>query len=84
MVCGDEKIAKDEGGGIGIGEGDGKLEWLGDRVVVEIQRVTDLVERIREIQSEVATLEGKVAGEEGQEDKVAVEVREKELMMCGE
>ena len=46
MVCGDEVIAKNEGGGTGIDEGEGKSDLLGEVVVVGSQRFPESVERI--------------------------------------
>ena len=43
--------------------------------------MTCSVERIQEVHLGMVTLEGKVAEEVGQEDKVAVDVNEGELMM---
>ena len=45
IVHRDKVIAKDEGGGMGMGEGDGKSDLLRDSVVVENQRFADSVER---------------------------------------
>ena len=38
MWRGDEEIPKDEGGGTGIGEGEGKSDLLDNGVVIENQR----------------------------------------------
>ena len=43
-----------------------------------------MVERIWEVQLEVVMLEGSIAEEDGQEDRVTVEVREGELMLYDE
>ena len=65
IVYGEEEIAKEEGGGIGIDEEDRKSDLLGDRVVVGIQRLLESVERIQVFQPGVVTLDGKVVGEVG-------------------
>ena len=65
MICGDEEIAKDEDGGMGMEEAEGKFDLLRDRVVSGIQRIADSVERTQEVQLRVVMLKGRVAGEEG-------------------
>ena len=45
------------------------------------QRVVCLVERRWEVHPGVMMFDGKVVGDEGQEDRVAVNVKEGELMM---
>ena len=63
IVGGDEEIAK-EGEGIGIGKGEGKSDLFRDRVVVEIQRLPESVEKMQVVQPGVATLDGRAAGAE--------------------
>ena len=46
IVHGEEVIDTEEGGGIGMGEGDGQSDLLGDRMVIGIQRLPELVERM--------------------------------------
>ena len=43
IVHGEEETAKDKGGGIGIGESEGKSDLLGDGVVVGNQRFSTLL-----------------------------------------
>ena len=69
---------------IGTGDRMGKYRLLDDRVYSENQSSVCLVERRQVVHPGVATLDGRVAGDERQEDKVAVEVRVGELMMCNE
>ena len=82
IVCRDELKAKDEDRGIGMGEGEGKSKWLGDGMELGIQRMANSVDRSWEVQPGVATLEDRVAGDKGQEERVEVEVKEGELMLC--
>ena len=46
MVCRDKVTTKNKGGGIGIGEGDGKSDLLEDSIAAGNQRFADSVERI--------------------------------------
>ena len=77
------------GGEIGKEDRVGKSEVLGDGVCSGYQRMACSVERRQEVHLGVATLEGRVTGDEGQEDRVMVEIREGELMcltsipLCG-
>ena len=66
---------------IGNGDGAGKSEWFGEGVYTGFQRLL-VSGKGWVVHPGVATLEGRVAGEEVQEVKVAVEVSEGELMMC--
>ena len=75
IVQGDEVTAK--------GEEEGKLDLFGDGVAPGNQKVVVSVERIWVVQPGVATLEGSVVDDEGQEDKVAVDVKDGELMFNG-
>ena len=81
IVQGDEVRARDEGRGIGIGEGEGKFDLLEDGVLAGNQRVAISVERRQEVHPEVVMFEDKVVGNEGQEERVTVEVKEGELML---
>ena len=69
---------------MGIGEGEGKLNLLGDRVAVGNQRFLKVLERVQAPHPGVTTLEGSISENKVQEERVAVEVREGELMMCDE
>ena len=69
---------------IGKGDGVGKSEVLGDRVCSGYQRVVCSVERRQEVHPGMTMFNGKVAGDERQEDRVVEEVREEELMMFDE
>ena len=84
IVCGDEVMAKDEGRGIGMGKGEGKSKWLRDSMELGIQRTANSVDRSWEVQPVVATLEDRVAGDKRQEERVVIEVKERELMLCDE
>ena len=44
IVCGDKVTANDEGGGMRIGDGDGKFDLLWDGMPLRNQRVTISVE----------------------------------------
>ena len=61
-----DTVAKDEGGGIGMGEEDGKSDLLGDGVAVENQRFLKslMSRRVQVSHSGVVMLEGKISGEE--------------------
>ena len=63
----------------------GRVELLGGGVCLEHQSLVCLVEKKRqEVYPGVVTFDGSIAGEEGQEDRMVVEVRGRELMMCSE
>ena len=66
------------------GDGVGKAESWRDGVCMGDQRSVGSEMRERVVHLGVAMLEGRVSGEEAQEDKVAVVVSEGELMMFGE
>ena len=68
-------------GDIGKGEGVGKEELSGSRVCSSTQSSTHSVERGRVVQPEMAMLEGKVLGEEEQEVKVVVDIKDGELIV---
>ena len=65
------------------GEGIGKEVLLGEGVCLRNQS-SACAGRGRVVHPGVATLDGRVSGEEVREVKVAVEVRDGELMMFGE
>ena len=76
IVGGDEEIAK--------GDGAGNVELLGNGVCSGSQGLVCLEGRGQVVHPGVATLDGRVVEDVGQEDRVAVDVREEELMMCDE
>ena len=66
-------------------DGVGKSGLLGGGVCLESQSLVHSVgERRQEVHPGVATLNGRVLGDEEHEDKVVVVVRDRELMMCNE
>ena len=69
------------GGETEAGEGMGKEVLLGEGVCLDNQSSTGSAGRGRVVHPGVATLDGRVSGEEEREVKVAVDVRERELMM---
>ena len=82
IVGGGEDVTMEEE--IDRGDRVGNIELLGDRVCLENQgsMFSEGMERVAH--PGVATLDGRVSGEEVQEVKVVVEVREGELMMFDE
>ena len=78
IVGGGEDITIEE---MGKGDRVGKSELLGDRVCMENQSSACSVERRQMVHPRVVMLEGDVVGDEGQEDKVMVEVNEWELIV---
>ena len=78
----EEEVAMDEK--MGKEDRVGELDLLGDRVCLGYQNMVYLVVNRWEVHLGVATLEGKVAEDEGQEDRVVVEVSKGEFMMCNE
>ena len=79
IVVGEEILAMDEEE-IGKGGSVGRSDLLRDGVCSGSQRVVCLMERGWVVHPGVVMLEGKVVGDEGQEDRVTVEVSEGELM----
>ena len=71
-------------GEIDRGDGVGKEEPPGGRVCSGSQSLTCSEERERVAHLEVATLEGSILGEEEQEVKVAVDVKDGELIVFNE
>ena len=63
------------------GDGVGKVESWRDGVFVGDHRLIGSVTRGQVVHPGVATLDGRVAGDEEQEVKVVVDVREEELML---
>ena len=64
------------------GDGVGKAELLGSGVCLGSQSSACSVRKKRwEVHPGVAMFEGRVAGDEGQEDKMVVDVKDGELMM---
>ena len=72
------------GGEMDRRDGVGKEELLGSGVYSGIQSLALSVERGWVVHPEVAVLEGRVFRKEDQEVRVAVDVREGELMMFDE
>ena len=81
MVEGREVVTT--GGETDVGDGMGKEVLLGEGVCLWSQSSMGLVGRGRVVHPGVAMLEGRVFREEEQEVKVAVDVRDRELIMCG-
>ena len=80
---GDEEVATGEERD--RGDRVGKAEPLGSGVCLGSQSLARSVGKKRqEVHSGVAMLDGRVAGDKGQEDKVAVDVSEGEFMICDE
>ena len=68
---------------MGSGDGIGKSDLLRDGVHSGSQSsVCSVGKKRQEVHLGVTMFDGSIAGEEGQEDKVAVDVKERELMMC--
>ena len=81
-IVGEEEVTMEEE--IGKGDREGKFDLLSKGVCSGYQSVVCSVERMREVHSGVVMFKGRVAGDERQEDRVGMEVREGELMMFGE
>ena len=65
------------------GDGVGKEELLGEGVCLGCQSSMGSVGRGRVVHPGVATLEGRVFGEEEQEVKMAVDVKDREFIVFG-
>ena len=82
IVGGGEEVTM--GDEIDKGDRVGNEEPLGGGVYSGIQSFACSVERGRVVHLEVATLEGRVSGDEEREAKIAADIGEGELMMCDE
>ena len=81
IVGGGEEVTTGED--IDKGNRVGKEEPLGSRVYSDIQSLADSVGKKRqEVHLEMTILEGRVSRDEKREVRVAVEVREGELIVC--
>ena len=63
------------------GDGVGKVELWRDRVFVGNQRLAGLATGERVVHSEVAMLDGRVAGDKEREVRVVVDVRKGDVML---
>ena len=82
IVAGGEEVTT--GGEIDRGDGVGKEELLGSGVCLGCQSSMRLEERERVAQPGVAMLDGRVSGKKVREVRVAVDVKEEELMIFDE
>ena len=80
IVGGGEVVTMEED--MGKGDGVGKSDLLSEGVCLGYQSVACSVGRKRQkVHLGVVTFEGRVAGDGGQEDKVVVDIKDRELMI---